>query len=75
MVDSERSTVARITVNLPIKVWEALEAGARTDGVSRTEALRRAISVDLYFREQVRSGAEIVVERPSGASERVVFPY
>jgi hypothetical protein len=69
------ATVARVTVNLPVKVWDALEAAAKADGITRTEALRRAISVDLYFRQQVENGSVIVVERPDGSSERVVFPY
>ena len=71
----ETPTFARVTVNLPNKVWGALEEAARADGITRTEALRRAISVDLYFREQIRNGAEILVARSDGSTERVVFPY
>lgn len=69
------ATIARVTVNLPTKVWDALEAAAHEDGITRTEALRRAISVDLYFRGQIAKGGMIVVEHPDGTSERVVFPY
>ena len=67
--------VARVTVNLPLKVWEAVEEVARKDGITRTEALRRAISVDLYLREQVDQGSYIIVEKPDGTRERIVFPY
>ena len=64
--------VSRVTVNLPTRVWHALEEAAKSDGITRTEALRRAIAIDLYLREQVRNGASVVVETPEGP-ERLVF--
>lgn len=66
---------ARITVNLPAKVWEALEESAKKEGISKTEALRRAVWVYLFFIDRIRSGSEIVIERPDGTTERVIFPY
>ncbi len=65
-------TVSRVTVNLPTRVWEALEEAAKSDGITRTEALRRAIAIDLYLREQVRNGGSVMVETPDG-HERLVF--
>ncbi len=65
-------TVSRVTVNLPTRVWEALEKAAKSDGITRTEALRRAIAIDLYLREQVRNGGSVMVETPDG-HERLVF--
>lgn len=69
---SSAPEVSRVTVNLPTRVWQALEEAARSDGITRTEALRRAIAIDLYLRQQVRKGASVVVETPEG-SERLVF--
>ncbi len=66
---------ARITVNLPTRVWDSLTGSARTDGISRTEALRRAVCVYLFFVERIRTGSEVILERPDGETERVVFPY
>jgi len=60
-------------VNLPTSVWEKLEEAARTDGITRTEALRRAITIDLWLREQVRNGASVVVETPEGHEKELVF--
>jgi hypothetical protein len=67
-------TVARVNVNLPLKAWEALEVAAEEDGITRTEALRRAISVDLFFRARWREGTQVVLDRRDGSSERVVSP-
>lgn len=69
------ATIARVTVNLPAKVWKALEAAAELDGITRTEALRRAISVDIFIREAVKGGSRILVESCSGKTEVIVFPY
>lgn len=62
--------VSRVTVNLPTSVWEKLEEAARSDGITRTEALRRAITIDLWLREQVRNGASVVVETPEGETKK-----
>ena len=66
---------ARVTVNLPTKVWDELGSSARADGISRTEALRRAVWVYVFFIGRIRSGSEVLLERPDGKTERVVFPY
>jgi metal-responsive CopG/Arc/MetJ family transcriptional regulator len=71
----ETPAVARVSVNLPLKVWEALEEIAKQDQISRTEALRRAISTEVYMWKARRSGAQILVEQPDKSVERVVFPY
>ena len=57
-------------MNLPTSVWEKLEEAARSDGITRTEALRRAITIDLWLREQVRNGASVVVETPEGEMKK-----
>jgi metal-responsive CopG/Arc/MetJ family transcriptional regulator len=69
------AAAARVTVSLPSKVWDALEQSAKTDCISKTEALRRAVWIYLYLMDRVRSRCEIIIERPDGNSERVVFPY
>ena len=66
---------ARVTVNLPTKVWDELTNSARTDGISRTEALRRAVWVYLFFIGRIRAGHEVILEGPDGRTERVIFPY
>lgn len=66
--------VVKLTVNLPSRVWQAVLDLAAFYGVSKTEALRRAISTE-HFRMQVeQDGGRLLVER-DGKVERVVFPY
>jgi hypothetical protein len=67
--------VARVSVNLPWKVWEVLEAMAKEDQITRTEALRRAISTEAYIWRARREGANVLIEKPDKTVERVVFPY
>ena len=66
---------ARVTVNLPAKVWDELTKSAKVDGISRTESLRRAVWVYLFFRGRIRAGHEVILEDPDGRTERVIFPY
>lgn len=64
----------RVTVNFPVAVWLHVEAMAAEQGVSRTEALRRCISTEVFRREVEAEGAYLVVRRPDGDA-RVRFPY
>jgi hypothetical protein len=70
---SGAAAVSRVTVNLPTSVWEQLEEAARSDGMTRTEALRIAITIDLWLREAVRNGASVVVKTPEGHEKELVF--
>ncbi len=75
MAASGQPAVAKLTVNLPWKVWEALRTMAEEDGISKTEALRRCISTEVFRRSIEKEGGRLVVERPDGTKERVHFPY
>lgn len=68
------SGVTRVTVNLPVRVWEALEELAAIDGLSRTEALRRAISTEVFLRAAIRDGAEVLLRRPGSPAALLLFP-
>lgn len=67
--------IAKVTVNLPWKVWEALVALAEEDQVSKTEALRRAISTEVFRHAIEREGSRLIVEKADGTRERIHFPY
>jgi hypothetical protein len=67
--------LARLTVNLPWRVWQALMQIAEELQISKTEALRRAISTDVFRREIEREGGRFVIEWPDGTRERISFPY
>jgi len=70
-----KPAIAKVTVNLPWKVWEALVALAEEDQVSKTEALRRAISTEVFRHDIQREGSRLMVERADGTRERIHFPY
>ncbi len=74
-VAAPESRIVRLTVNLPVKVWKALEAMAEEDGISKTEALRRAISTEAFRREIDKEGSQLVIQTAGGNLERVRFPY
>jgi hypothetical protein len=75
MASSRQPSVAKLTINLPWKVWEALSTMAEEDGISKTEALRRCISTEAFRRSVEKEGGRLVVEGPDGSRERVNFPY
>jgi hypothetical protein len=66
--------VARITVNLPDETWRALQRRAKLDGRTKTEALRHAVWLYMYFIELAHAGNGIVVIGPDGTRERLIFP-
>jgi hypothetical protein len=75
-VASPETATARVTVNLPWKVWQVVLDIAGQDGITRTEALRRCISTEAWRRNVVgKEGGQILVRKPDGSFERVVWPY
>lgn len=55
-----------ITFALPEDAWDTLCSIAKKTGVSRTEALRRAISTEDYFIDQRLRGHKVIVQNRSG---------
>jgi hypothetical protein len=54
----------KITVNLPEQVFQDLETMAAEQGITKTETLRRAISVQKFLRDSVKDGSKILLEDP-----------
>jgi hypothetical protein len=67
--------VARVTVNLPARVWDELGRIANESQISRTEALRQAINTEVVLRKVRSEGADVCIRRPDGTLERMVFTY
>lgn len=72
---SSPTTVAKVTVNLPMKVWAELSRVAEECQTTKTEALRQAIATHLLLRKVRQEGAEILIRRGDGTVERVLFAY
>jgi hypothetical protein len=52
----------KISANLSQEVLDALRNIAKTQGISMTEALRRAISTEKFLLDQVQANSKILIE-------------
>jgi Ribbon-helix-helix protein, copG family len=67
--------IVRVTVNLPVKIWEAITGMADDRGVSKTEALRRCVSTEVWRRDAEARGARFFEEYEDGSRIEVRFPW
>jgi hypothetical protein len=72
---SSTPPVARVTVNLPARVWKDLADLAERKQISKTDALRQAIATAVCIEEAREQGASVIIERPDGVRERILFAY
>jgi hypothetical protein len=61
----------KMTIALPEKDVERLTEIATKEGISKTEALRRAIATERYFVEQREKGHKVLIEN-SNKEMRIV---
>lgn len=71
MADQAKDRV-RLTANISPDVADALKSLADEQGVTITEALRRAISTEKYLKDKVEGGAKVLVEE-GGKLKELVF--
>jgi len=76
-VKDEVKTVPRVkvTINFPERLWKLVEQIAADEGVTRTEVLRRAISLEKLRKDVVKEGGQLAVVKRDGSQERLFFPY
>jgi len=67
--------VARLTFNLPIDLWNLFSKMAEARSLSKTEAVRRALSLELFRYESEMKGFRFALVGPKGEVEKVNFPY
>ena len=72
---ADQSQIVRVTANFPIRVWDEVVRMAQADAITKTEALRRCISTEVFRRQIEAEGARLVVQMPDGTLQRVRFPY
>lgn len=71
----EITTPVRVSVNLPPKTAETLRGLAEAEGVTITEAIRRAIATQDFFTREARESQRVILEdKQTGAKREVVFP-
>ncbi len=69
------TTPVRVSVNLPAKTAETLRGLAESEGVTITEAIRRAIATQDFFIREARQSQRVILEdKESGSKREVVFP-
>lgn len=61
---SATRSFVKVTVNLPDKTFQDLEMIATEQGITKTEALRRAIGVQKFLRDRIKDGSKILLEDP-----------
>lgn len=69
---STRNTV-KVTVNLPADEAEALKGLAQEQSITMTDALRKALVTERFFRENTRDGSKILLQHPDSSYERVIL--
>jgi hypothetical protein len=70
----ERTTpMKKVTVNLSDETIEDLKAVAEKQGITLTEAIRKAIATEKFVQDERDEGAKILVERPGGRVREVEF--
>jgi hypothetical protein len=69
----QREPIARATFKLPVSELDALKSLARRRSITTTQALRQAISTELFVDELVQRGAKILVQEPDRTIQQVVF--
>ncbi|MFJ1259030.1 ribbon-helix-helix domain-containing protein [Cupriavidus sp. CuC1] len=63
----------RLNADLAPDVAEALQHLAARNGISLSEAVRRAISTEAYLQEMRDSGGKVLIEENGGRLKELVF--
>jgi predicted transcriptional regulator len=68
----EDSMPKKVTVNLPDEAVKAIQSYADANEITFTEALRRFISREKYFNDEIGSGSKLLIEKPDKSLREVV---
>jgi predicted DNA-binding protein len=63
----------RQSVSLSSDVAELLAFLAESQGITQSEAIRKAIITEAYFRKEIEKGGEILVRKPDKDIQEVIF--
>jgi hypothetical protein len=72
---SFKSNKVRLVVDLPLAEADMLGNLARSQGITVTEALRRAIMDTAYISERVTAGKKLLLTHEDGSITEVVFSW
>ncbi|TAE58814.1 MAG: CopG family transcriptional regulator [Nostocales cyanobacterium] len=72
--DSPNSTSGkRISVLMTDEAAELLQYLAEMQGISKSEALRKAIATEAYFLKERKNGSQILLQKPNEKIREVIF--
>jgi hypothetical protein len=63
----------KVTVNLPDDTVEALQAIAKQNGTTVTEALRQVIETQRFLRDETKNGNRVLIQNASDKRVRQVL--
>lgn len=67
------SKPTRMSVSLPSDAAQMLETLATNQGISKNEALRKAIATEAYFQREISQGSTILVQKANNELREIVF--
>lgn len=70
---SDKPDKVRVTADLPLGTIEILRELAESQGVTLTEALKRAITTEGLIRQRVNSQNKLLLESPDGRIRELMF--
>ncbi len=66
------SKITKVTVNLPTESVEQLRDYAEANGITRTEAIRRALGTQHFLAGEVSKGGKVLIEARNGRFRRLM---
>lgn len=70
---SENLSPKRMSVTLSSDAAKWLEVLAESQGITQTEALRKAIATEAYIQREIAEGSKILVQKADKEIREVVF--
>jgi len=72
--ESDHQPLERVTVNFIPRAAEALAAGMRLTGYSKTDFINRAVQAYAFLEQQASQGGELLVREPDSTElTRIIF--
>lgn len=66
-----RGKPIKLTVNLVVRAWTALEDACRITGESKTDAVNRAIQLYAFIQKSIQSGHIVKLVDPNGKEREI----
>ena len=64
-------STTKVSVNLPTESVEQLKDYADSDGITMTEAIRRALGLQHFLANESAKGGKILIERRNGSFRQI----